>query len=250
MPTSSGARTAGALALLAAVSAVPAHGAVAAQSAPGEADSGGGLDSVPATRPPRLVNPDEVADALDRHYPEELRQQRISGVTVLEMKVDRIGLPYEVTVADSAGHPWFDEAALEVAEAMEFKPGTRHGEPAEYTVEIPLRFQVSLPPGLRDVHSRAACREGPRMANANEMLEELKRTARRNNLAGNFEAHVTMTIDAGGTVRNVELESSSGSRLFDQVALAIGSFLRFEPCVRDGVPRPSQVTIPVRLGVE
>lgn len=246
MPSGLRVRTAAGLVLLAVLTAVPAARPAGAQSEPGEVDSRSGVDTVPATRPPQVANPDEVAEALDRHYPDELRRHRISGTTVLEMKVDRIGIPYDVSVADSASHPWFDEAALEVVETMEFEPGTRHGEPDEYTVEIPLRFQPSLPPELEDVTGTAACQTGPRLTNRQELLERLERAARRNEIVSRFEAQVSATLDGAGRVRMVELASSSGSTLFDQIALAVGSFLEFDPCMRNGTPRPSRVTVPVR----
>lgn len=216
-----------------------------AQTPPVVGDSVGGSDGSTLAQPPRVTNPDEVAAALDRHYPPQLRAQRISGTTVLRLKVDRIGLPYDVEVASSAGHPWFDEAAKKVVEAVEFEPGLRGGEPAEYTIELPLRFQVEMPPELQGL---TFCENPPRLVNRPELMRILKEEVHRGELPDR-EAMITAWVDSGGEVWNVELLDSSGSVYFDQLALALGSFMEFLPGTEDGEPTPSLVSVPVGVQV-
>lgn len=164
--------------------------------------------------------------------------------------MDRIGIAYDVTVADSAGHPWFDEAALKVADTMKFEPGTRHGEPTEYTVEVPVRFDVPLPSYLTDVGGASHCRTGPWPTNVEEVQKQLRKVGEDNALYQDVEAKVAVTVDAGGRVREVELVSSSDSKFFDQVALALASYLEFEPCMVDGTSQPARTVVPLRIRVK
>ena len=79
-------------------------------------------------------------------YPESARRAGQEGVTILLVTVDRGGSPTHVDVSESSGFMALDEAAVSAVEDWAFRPGTINGQPAETTVEVPIRFSLSSQP--------------------------------------------------------------------------------------------------------
>jgi TonB family protein len=89
---------------------------------------------------PDLLNRSEVAQASEREYPPRLRGQGISGTAHVTLLVTETGRVEHVEVSESAGHPALDQAAVRVAEGMEFTGLQSDGTPICYVTAIPVSF--------------------------------------------------------------------------------------------------------------
>ena len=106
------------------------------------ADPGEGPTFTPMTAQPRLANSAEVAVALQNAYPPLLRDAGVTGTTNVWFFIDETGSVVRTQIAKSSGHEALDEAALRVAERMEFKPAYNGDEPVAVWVSIPLTFDI------------------------------------------------------------------------------------------------------------
>ncbi|HEX7118861.1 MAG TPA: TonB family protein [Longimicrobiales bacterium] len=99
----------------------------------------------PEMERPSLLNAEEVARALERHYPTRLRAAGIGGTVMMRFWIDAAGVVTRREVTLSSGYPALDEAAAAVAEVMEFTPARAGGAPQAVVVEIPITFRTSAP---------------------------------------------------------------------------------------------------------
>jgi TonB family protein len=95
----------------------------------------------PVEAEPELLNREEVARALQAHYPADLRDDGVAGTVMLRFRVGTSGVPdlsdHEVVSGDEA----FVPAAVRALEAARFTPARIGGQPAEVWVTLPLSFQ-------------------------------------------------------------------------------------------------------------
>lgn len=92
--------------------------------------------------PPRLVNGDEVAEAIRREYPPYLRAQGVSGTVRLQLLVGTDGMPGEVRILQSSGNDELDQAATRVASLLRFEPATdARGRPLQVWASYPIPFR-------------------------------------------------------------------------------------------------------------
>jgi len=89
---------------------------------------------------PELLNRSEVAQALQRAYPADLRNQGISGTAHVTILVTENGRVEKVEVSESAGHAALDQAAVRVAQEMEFAGAQWDGTPICYVTAVPVSF--------------------------------------------------------------------------------------------------------------
>lgn len=113
---------------------------------PPEAGAAGEEDRptfIPRDVDPRLQNPGEVQEMLERHYPPPLRDAGIGGRVVLWVYVDEEGRVTRTQVQASSGYRAFDRAAVKVARQMEFRPAINRDRPIAVWVAQPVRFEVA-----------------------------------------------------------------------------------------------------------
>lgn len=91
---------------------------------------------------PSLRNRGEVERALQRHYPPLLRDAGIGATVNVTFWIDETGKVVRYQVAQSSGYEAFDEAAVKVADIMQFSPALNRNQPVRVMVAIPIRFQV------------------------------------------------------------------------------------------------------------
>lgn len=96
----------------------------------------------PEMTAPSLTNSDEIAEAMQQNYPESLREAGIGGTVGVTFWIDETGGLAQVELTEASEHAALDEAALQVAEVMEFTPAEQEGEPRAVVVSIPIRFQA------------------------------------------------------------------------------------------------------------
>lgn len=75
-------------------------------------------------------------------YPRAAQRRGIEGKVLLGVEVSALGLPLNVNVQQSSGHPMLDEAALQAVRQWKFQPA-RHGSmDVRSQVQIPVVFRL------------------------------------------------------------------------------------------------------------
>ncbi|MDP2958823.1 MAG: energy transducer TonB [Longimicrobiales bacterium] len=96
----------------------------------------------PYTVAPELRNRDEVSRALEREYPSLLRDAGIGGRVVVWLFIDEAGAVQNTRVNEPSGHTSLDEAALRVANVMQFSPAMNRDKKVPVWVSLPITFQT------------------------------------------------------------------------------------------------------------
>lgn len=94
----------------------------------------------PYTRSPDLINRAETAANLEKFYPPLLKSAGIGGASLVMLYIDEAGKVQASRIKTSTGHLSLDEAALKVAETMQFAPAENHGKIVPVWVAIPIVF--------------------------------------------------------------------------------------------------------------
>lgn len=96
----------------------------------------------PFTVRPVLQNAGEVARALERHYPEVLREAGVGGTANVWFFLDADGRVLKTQLKESSGYDAFDDAALQVATLMRFSPAWNRDQRVPVWVSFNVTFQV------------------------------------------------------------------------------------------------------------
>lgn len=96
----------------------------------------------PFTVSPRLRNREEVARALQRNYPPMLKDAGVGGKVLVWFLIDENGKVRKYQVKESSGHEALDQAALKVADVMEFTPALNRDQKVAVWVALPIEFSV------------------------------------------------------------------------------------------------------------
>lgn len=78
-------------------------------------------------------------------YPEELACAGIEGEVGVLLTIGVDGIPKNVKVEDTSGHPQLDAAAVDAVKGWKFQAGTSRGQPAESPLRVPVKFTA---PGM------------------------------------------------------------------------------------------------------
>jgi periplasmic protein TonB len=90
--------------------------------------------------PPRPVS--GMATNRAPAYPEISLRRHEQGRVVLRVSVSAHGLPLEVDVLQTSGHPQLDDAAQTAVRHWEFIPAMQDGRPVRAVAEVPIRFRL------------------------------------------------------------------------------------------------------------
>jgi TonB family protein len=101
-----------------------------------------GAGFTPYTVAPTITNRDDVARALDREYPQILKNSGIGGTVQVAFHIDETGRVLETRVDGSSGYDAFDEAAERVAEVMRFTPAMNRENAVAVWVTFSIVFEV------------------------------------------------------------------------------------------------------------
>jgi TonB family protein len=101
-----------------------------------------GADPVftPMTARPLLLNSRDVRDALMRHYPPLLRDAGIGGTARIWLFIDEQGVVRRTRLAAGSGYDALDQAAMQVAAAMQFRPARNRDQPVPVWIALPVTF--------------------------------------------------------------------------------------------------------------
>jgi protein TonB len=94
----------------------------------------------PYTVRPDIKNRDAVARALEREYPPLLRDAGIGGTVQVWFFIDESGRVQRTQVNQSSGHKALDDAAIKVAEIIEFTPALNRDKRVPVWISLPITF--------------------------------------------------------------------------------------------------------------
>jgi protein TonB len=97
---------------------------------------------IPYDTPPKLLNPEEIRELLQRDYPAALREARVEGKVIIWAYVDIEGRVGTARVQQSSGFAAMDRAALEVAREMRFSPALNRDKKTPVWVQQSIVFQT------------------------------------------------------------------------------------------------------------
>lgn len=107
--------------------------------------SGASADEVMTS--PRLLNGEDVQEAIAAEYPRELRDVGIGGLVRLSLLVGRDGVPIDFRVLQGSGNAALDRAATRVMRVIRFTPATdRDGDPIQVWASFPILFEPPARP--------------------------------------------------------------------------------------------------------
>jgi protein TonB len=96
----------------------------------------------PMTVHPELLNPKEITEALLDYYPPVLRDAGVGGRVLVWFFIDEGGRVVRTLIHESSGYDAFDQAALKVADRMEFSPAYNRDQRVPVWVSIPIVFET------------------------------------------------------------------------------------------------------------
>ncbi|MEJ2539323.1 MAG: energy transducer TonB [Gemmatimonadota bacterium] len=108
----------------------------------GEGDIGANPTFTPYTVAPDITNRNEVIRALEREYPPLLRDAGIGGTANIWFFIDENGRVQDTRIQESSGHSQLDDAALRVADIMQFTAALNRDKKVPVWVAFPITFQV------------------------------------------------------------------------------------------------------------
>jgi protein TonB len=94
----------------------------------------------PYTVRPDIKNRAEVARALEREYPPLLRDAGIGGTVQVWFFIDEEGRVQRTQVNESSGHKALDDAAIQVANIIEFTPALNRDKRVPVWISLPITF--------------------------------------------------------------------------------------------------------------
>ena len=117
----------------------------AAVAQPTKGETGPGKEEVAHMGPMRMTLGEETGPSFKKMvlpvYPRYAQRVNKEGLVLLEVLIDRNGLPKEVSFLKRAGFG-FDEAAKEAILCSRFHPAMEKGMPISCLVTIPIRFEL------------------------------------------------------------------------------------------------------------
>jgi TonB family protein len=94
----------------------------------------------PFTVRPDIRNRAEIGRALEREYPPLLRDAGIGGTVDVWFFIDEEGIVQRTMIDKTSGHLALDDAALEVARAIQFTPALNRDKRVPVWISLPITF--------------------------------------------------------------------------------------------------------------
>jgi len=226
----------------------------------------------PFTVRPDIKNRQDLSSALEREYPPLLMDDGIGGTVLVWFFIDETGTVRRTHINQTSGHQALDEAALRVAEVIQFTPALNRDERVPVWISLPIRFQppqlpairIPPPPGApqEEVRPQATAdpADGPSFTpftvrpdirNRSELQQALEREypplLRDAGIGGTVQ--VWIYIDETGTVGRTLVNVSSGHPALDEAALRVADIIEFTPALNRDVPVPVWISLPVAFTI-
>jgi TonB family protein len=86
-----------------------------------------------------------VVQRVEPIYTEEARKERISGIVIVEVVIDRNGVVQKAYVLKPLPFG-LDQAAIDAVKQWRFRPGTLEGVPVDVIFNLTINFKLDTPP--------------------------------------------------------------------------------------------------------
>ncbi len=96
----------------------------------------------PFTVKPDIRNRDELARALEREYPPLLQDAGIGGTVDVWFFIDEQGAVVRTTIDKGSGHKALDDAALKVADIIQFTPALNRDKRVPVWISLAIKFEI------------------------------------------------------------------------------------------------------------
>lgn len=251
-----------------------------------ETDLGDAPAFTPYTTAPELTNREAVASALEANYPPLLREAGIGGDALVWLFIDENGDVQKSLIKDGAGYEALDQAALRVAETMQFTPAMNRQQQVPVWVALPIRFTAANGEAQGDVRMRRPATEsdyifpppaadallpskrrspapgdGPVFTPYTKAPELTNHEAVAAALEANYppllreagiggDALVWLLINENGDVQKTLIKDATGYPALDQAALRVAGTMQFSPAMNRDGRVPVWVAIPISFTVK
>lgn len=91
---------------------------------------------------PELLNPEEVSRAIERAYPEGLRERGVEGEVGLLVHITDRGTVDQVRLQDPSPHEEFNRAATGAAGIGQYRPAREQGRPVDIWAYVTVQFRI------------------------------------------------------------------------------------------------------------
>ncbi|HTQ36177.1 MAG TPA: energy transducer TonB [Steroidobacteraceae bacterium] len=190
---------------------------------------------------PRVLLPPDIAS----FYPAALRGTDTKGTVRVQVCIDDAGHITGTSVRESSGSGQLDRAALQVAQASRFQPGTRDGVPQQGCAVLPIVFKPD--PTMPDpvVTKPEPVVVPPVVRFAPDVQDYYPAESQRRHEQGLVQ--VMTCFNTRGLVTSTSIQQSSGYTRLDDAALRFLKENRASPGTRDGVPQPDCMVLSVNF---
>ncbi len=90
-----------------------------------------------------------VINRVEPKYTDEARRDRISGIVIVEVLIDKTGAVKDAKVLKPLPYG-LSEAALDAVKQWTFRPGTLNGQPVDVIFNLTINFKIDMPPPIND----------------------------------------------------------------------------------------------------
>lgn len=192
-----------------------------------------------------LIKPPKRIKAVPPAFPEKARQERVEGMVLLSVKVDKNG-DVEDTLVLRSPSDLLEEAAIAAVKQWKYEPLILEGKSRKVVFTVTVRFK--LYPEIQDI-SEGAVVAGDDISPP-ELLKRVDpiypEDARQNGIQG--VVILNLRTDEEGRVTQVEVLKSVPE--LDRAAIEAVKQWRYAPFFRDGKPKPVVFTVTVRFRLQ
>lgn len=117
-------------------------GAAADAPASSATDAATAADADKVYSPRQLDQSPAVTKGVRPEYPPSARSRKVEGRVIVRMVVETSGQPGQCSIHSATPQGYFEEAALDAARRMRFRPGTKAGKAVRTLVLLPFDFSL------------------------------------------------------------------------------------------------------------
>lgn len=201
---------------------------------------------------PRVLNPGEMRDALQRSYPPARAVARLGAIVAVEFVIGTDGAPRDLRLVSSTDSA-FDAPTRSSVALLRFAPARAAGRAVPVRVQLPVQWQAPSPPEPPvEVTASDRREDGQRVYTMSELvvrtyaMDEVEEAPRVRNAAVVRRAmerlyppqaqiqsrsavvELRFRVDSAG-VPAPALVTRSSDPLFNQASLEVASLMRFHP---------------------
>ena len=178
-------------------------------------------------------------------YPITALQAHAEGTTTLSFTITTTGTVKDIKIAKSSGHKDLDDAASQCTAHWLYKPAEKDSHPVETPWKANVVWKIGEPPSVRFARNCLATQKPPISVPT-----------------GTGTTRLTFRVMADGSIKDVQLSGSSGSKALDEAGIGCAAKGHFDVTLLTmpaegiaghvefdwaGVPPPPEITPPQRI---